>query len=70
MVVWDNGVGIAERQTSNSNSDGLAKMRKYASSLEGLCQVIGVPDEGTTLSVSLPLAVAGRRRWDTGTTTR
>lgn len=65
MVVWDNGVGIAEGQARNLNSGGLAKIRNYASSLEGLCQVVGVPEEGTTLSVSLPLAMAGGHRWET-----
>lgn len=66
MVVWDNGVGIAEAQARDLNSGGLAKIRDYASSLEGRCQVVGVPDAGTTLSVSLPMALAGGRRWETG----
>jgi len=65
MVVWDNGVGIAEIQACNSNSGGLAAIRKHASSLKGLCRVVGVPNEGTTLSVSLPLAGAGGRIWET-----
>lgn len=65
MVVRDNGVGIGERQHANSDSGGLAKMRNYASALEGHCQVVGVPDEGTTLRVSLPLARSGGRRWGT-----
>ena len=56
MVVWDNGVGIAEMQARNSTSGGLAAMRKHASSLDGFCRVVGVPNKGTTLSVSLPLA--------------
>jgi signal transduction histidine kinase len=65
MVVWDNGVGIAEMQAGNSNSGGLAAIRKHASSLKGLCRVVGVPNNGTTLSVSLPLAEAGGRIWET-----
>lgn len=56
MVVWDNGVGIAEGQAGKYHSGGFAKMCEYARSLEGRCRVVGVPDEGTTLSVSLPLA--------------
>jgi signal transduction histidine kinase len=59
MVVWDNGVGIAEPQAGNSISGGLAAIRKHASSLKGQCRVVGVPNRGTTLSVSLPLAGAG-----------
>ena len=46
MVVWDNGVGIAEMQACNSNSGGLAEIRKRASSLQGLCGVVGVPNKG------------------------
>jgi signal transduction histidine kinase len=61
IVVWDNGVGIAEIQARNSNSGGLAAIRKHAISLKGLCRVVGVPNKGTTLSVSLPLAGAGGR---------
>jgi two-component system sensor histidine kinase UhpB len=65
IVVWDNGVGIAEIQACNSNSGGLAAIHKHASALKGLCRVVGVPNEGTTLSVSLPLAGAGGRIWET-----
>jgi signal transduction histidine kinase len=65
MVVWDNGVGVAESQAGNSTSGGLAAIRKHASSFDGFCRVVAVPNEGTTLSVSLPLAKAGGRKWET-----
>jgi len=65
IVVWDNGVGIAEKQARDSNSGGLAAIRKHAILLKGLCRVVGVPNKGTTLSVSLPLARAGGRIWET-----
>jgi signal transduction histidine kinase len=41
MVVSDNGVGIAEAQAGNLNSGGLTAIRKHASSLNGLCRVVG-----------------------------
>lgn len=66
MVVWDNGVGISETQAGNSNAGGLAEIRKHANSHKGFCRVVGVPDQGTTLSVSLPLVQTGGRlglRW-------
>lgn len=58
MVVWDNGVGIGIVQDGRYDSGGLVRMRQYARSLEGRCWVVGAPGEGTTLSVSLPLARA------------
>ena len=59
MMVRDDGIGIADALGRRSVSGGLARISGYASSLEGVCSVAGVTGQGTTLSVSLPLAGAG-----------
>lgn len=61
MVVRDDGVGLADGPAHRSVAGGLARMRGYARSLKGVCSVTGVTGQGTTLSLSLPLAGVGER---------
>ncbi len=65
LVVRDDGIGIAETQARDANFGGLAKIRECANSHRGRCSIVGAPDRGTTLSVSLPLTGTGGHRWET-----
>lgn len=55
LMVHDNGIGLGE-QASRSSRGGIAGMRARARSFDGLCEVAGVRDAGTTVTVSLPIA--------------
>ena len=58
MVVSDNGIGISEKQAFVAGSGGLAEIHEYTHSKGGLCRIVGTPNRGTILSISLPLVAA------------
>jgi two-component system, NarL family, sensor histidine kinase UhpB len=55
LTVHDNGRGITEIQTHHSKSFGLVGMRERALLYGGLLTIKGIPGEGTTVMLSLPL---------------
>lgn len=55
VTVRDNGRGIGSDGTSNPLSLGLLGMRERAALLGGRVTVAGEPNQGTTVTVSLPL---------------
>ena len=55
LEVRDNGRGITHDETLKPKSFGLRGMRERASNLGGKIEIRGVPGQGTTLSVRLPL---------------
>ena len=56
LEVKDNGRGITEDQVIDSRSLGLLGMRERALLLGGEFHIQGVPGEGTTVTVIIPLA--------------
>lgn len=55
LVVQDDGVGISEAQVADHASLGLLGMSERAQACGGVLSVIGVPRQGTTLTLFLPL---------------
>jgi signal transduction histidine kinase len=55
LEVRDNGKGITEKQVSAPNSFGLIGMRERAIFLGGDFQIGGSPNNGTTVTVNIPL---------------
>jgi PAS domain S-box-containing protein len=56
MDIADDGKGIADSELNRPDRFGLRGMRERAHSLGGTVDVRGAPGQGTTVSVSLPLA--------------
>jgi PAS domain S-box-containing protein len=56
LEVRDNGRGATEEQLSASASLGIRGMRERALLLDGELTIQGLPDEGTTVRVRIPLA--------------
>lgn len=54
MVVRDNGVGLGEQGTA-SGTGGIASIRTSSRSFNGVCEVEGARNAGTTVTVSLPI---------------
>ena len=57
LQVRDNGRGITEREIHSPKSIGLLGMRERARLCAGEIQFQGAPDEGTTVTVRLPLSM-------------
>ena len=57
LVVRDNGIGLGE-EASRSSRGGIAGMRARAQSHQGLCELAGARNVGTTVTASLPIARA------------
>ena len=55
LRVKDNGRGITESEISNPKSLGLLGMRERALLFGGEVKISGIPGEGTTVTVILPL---------------
>ena len=55
MEIRDNGKGITQEEIHDSNSIGLIGMRERVSFLNGTLEILGEPNKGTTLKVTLPL---------------
>lgn len=62
LEVHDNGRGIASKEISSTKSLGLIGMRERAVLLGGEFHILGVPGQGTTVSVSIPSDHAAHNR--------
>jgi len=60
LSVSDNGVGIKESQISDSKSFGLMGIRERVHALGGVVRIRGIQNEGTTISVEIPMDEMGR----------
>lgn len=60
IALWihDNGRGIAAGALTNRKAIGLLGMRERAQSVGGTVTIVGAPDTGTTVFVSIPLRPA------------
>jgi signal transduction histidine kinase len=58
MVIRDNGRGISEEETASAKSIGLVGMRERAALLAGEVTFAGIPGQGTTVTVRIPLSSA------------
>jgi len=58
MTINDNGVGLGARGSVNSGSFGLIGIEERISILGGTCSIYSSDGEGTTVEVSVPLALA------------
>jgi len=56
LEVKDNGRGISEAELNDTRSIGVLGMRERAALLQGEFQITGVPGQGTTVTVRIPLA--------------
>ena len=57
ITVRDNGVGIKEFQILNPESFGIIGMNERAQQLGGKIEIMGIPSEGSVVTLRLPLAV-------------
>jgi signal transduction histidine kinase len=55
LEIADNGRGITEREMANPKSLGLLGMRERALLLGGEVSVQGIPGQGTTITVTIPI---------------
>lgn len=60
LVIKDNGVGIQKEKISGPNSFGLIGMRERVHMLNGKLKIKGVPNKGTSITVSIPLNKGGK----------
>jgi signal transduction histidine kinase len=56
MTVADNGKGIAPKQISDPTSFGLLGMRERARYYNGELKIVGIPEKGSTVTVSIPIS--------------
>lgn len=54
MVVSDDGIGLGSEDAAEGTG-GLAALRARSQTYKGSCEVAGVRNAGTTVTVSLPL---------------
>lgn len=54
LKIHDNGIGITTEALTGTKSLGLLGMRERARSLGGDVEIIGIPDQGTTVVVKIP----------------
>lgn len=59
MIVRDNGRGITEKEISEAKALGITGMRERAHSLGGDVKIAGVPNQGTTVEVRIPIGADG-----------
>jgi signal transduction histidine kinase len=57
MVVSDNGIGLRKEMLA-AQARGIAAIRERSQAHAGFCEFTGVRNAGTTVTVSLPLALA------------
>ncbi|MCJ7579950.1 MAG: PAS domain S-box protein [Candidatus Aminicenantes bacterium] len=55
MTIEDDGIGIKEEDLTKSNSFGILGMKERASFLGGKVEFKGLPEKGTTITVTIPL---------------
>ena len=60
MKIKDNGIGITSEQASNSKSFGLIGMQERVHNINGKINIKGVPNRGTTITVTLPFDGTGQ----------
>ncbi len=60
LTVQDNGIGIPDEKINDKHSFGLLGMRERTLSMGGTMDITGIPGEGTTLRVEIPVDVAGK----------
>jgi len=54
LKIHDNGIGITSEALNGTKSLGLLGMRERARTLGGDVEIIGIPDQGTTVLVKIP----------------
>jgi len=59
LKVDDNGKGITSQQITDPKSFGLLGIRERVDSFNGQMKINGIPDNGTTLTVDIPLIQVG-----------
>jgi two-component system, NarL family, sensor histidine kinase UhpB len=62
LVVADNGRGITEEEIRRQGSLGLLGMKERVSILGGDLDVVGVPGQGTTITIRIPFAPKSPKR--------
>ena len=55
LEVVDNGKGISDAAITNPKSFGLIGIKERVHSLGGQVHIVGTPDEGTRLTVKMPI---------------
>lgn len=58
LEVSDDGRGLTDADMSKAGAFGLLGMRERIAPLRGRCEIHGVPGQGTTVSISVPLDVS------------
>jgi signal transduction histidine kinase len=59
LTVRDNGRGITEKEIAHAKSIGLIGMKERAAQVQGKIFFTGVPGEGTTVTLRVPLPATG-----------
>jgi signal transduction histidine kinase len=59
MSITDNGVGLQAASRNKTGSFGLVGIEERINLLGGTCAISSIPDGGTTITVSVPLAYRG-----------
>ena len=57
MGIHDNGIGMPENQPVRSDAFGLISIRERVHSMKGKCCILSKEKYGTTIVVSIPLAL-------------
>ena len=55
MTITDNGVGMRASNRNKVGSFGLVGIEERISLLGGVCSIIGSPNAGTTVAISVPI---------------
>jgi PAS domain S-box-containing protein len=55
LRIKDNGIGIKEEDILRKNSFGLMGMRERTSLMRGTLKIAGIPKEGTTITIEIPV---------------
>lgn len=55
LIIVDNGIGIKEDDLTKSNSYGIFGMKERANFLGGEIEFKGIPEKGTTITVTIPI---------------
>jgi two-component system sensor histidine kinase UhpB len=58
IAIKDNGVGITESQMLNPESFGIIGMNERTQQFGGKLEIIGIPSQGSVVTLSIPLTIA------------